>query len=75
LGFKDARRLTLALLDELMRLLVRNLFIRHAQRFSLVHRHVADAITQIIRPCFLNSSTPAELPLFNGEDHAAPFTQ
>jgi hypothetical protein len=69
----DARRLTLALLDELMPLLVGNLLIRHAKRFPLVNRHVAEAITQIIKPCFQKFSTLPEPPFFNGEDHAVPF--
>jgi hypothetical protein len=73
-GFKDARRLALALLDELMSFLVGNLFIRHAEGFPLVHRHIPDAITQIIRPRFLKFSTPTKPPFFNREDHIAAFT-
>jgi len=50
--FDDARRLTLALLDECVCLFVGHLEIGYAKRFPLVNRHVAEAITQIIKPCF-----------------------
>ena len=42
-------------------------------RYPLLHRHIANAVTQIIRPCFLNLAIPAEPPFFNGEDHVVPF--
>jgi hypothetical protein len=73
LWFQDARRLALPLLDKLMPHFVGNLFILHAERFPLVHRHIAQAIAQIIRPRFVKFSTPAEMPFFNSKDHAAPF--
>jgi hypothetical protein len=73
LWLNDARRLTLALLDENVRLFVGNLKIGYAKRFPLVNRHVAEAITQIIKPCFQKFSALSEPPFFNREDHAAPF--
>src|SRR5271157_2184636 len=64
----------LTLLEKIMRLFIGNLKIRYAEGLPLVHRHVADAITQIIRPCFPKFSTPAKPPFFNRKDHIAPFT-
>ena len=39
-----------------MRLFVGNLFFGHAERFPSVHRHIANAIPQVIRPGFVHFS-------------------